>query len=198
MDSSRAKYQNTKRLAFNVVDSGNTRTQRSTWTDLSNQELNAMHPHDSPESVRPSAAGDQTPDITIPALVGKIYDVAPVAERCRMLEHLMKPLGALALVGVCNGIFTKIWFRSGWHDMRIRPEDAETVQGIDVISLADYVQQASAETINQLASSLTTSPMMVYSAAAAVLVTVLVRRTQTRRTSSGESDDPPDSASLPT
>jgi len=82
--------------------------------------------------------------------------------------------------------------------LHIRAEDARTVQPIDVIALVDYVQQASAETINGLASLLATSPMMVYSAAAAVLVTVLVRRTQTRRTLSGESGNSPDSASPPT
>jgi hypothetical protein len=156
-----------------------------------------MNPHDSPETVSPLAAGCDAPDITIPELVGKIYDAAPTTERCRMLDYLIKPLGALALVGVCNGIFTKIWFRSGWHDFHISREDAQTVQGIDVISLVDYVQQTGAETINGLASLLTTSPMMVYPAAAAMLVTVLVRRTQTCRTGSGDAGDPPNLAFLP-
>ena len=150
-----------------------------------------MTPKDSREAVSPSAAGN-APDITIPELVGKIYDAAPIPERCRMLEHLMRPLGALALVGVCNGIFTKIWFRNGWHDFHIRPEDAQTVQGIDVAALVDYVQQSSAGSISGLASLLTTSPVMLYSAAAAMLVTVLVRRTQTRRTGSGDAWDPPE------
>ena len=153
-----------------------------------------MNPHDRPDTVSPPASGCHAPDITIPELVGKVYDTATTTERCRMLEHLMKPLGALALVGVCNGIFAKIWFRSGWHDLHIRPEDAQTIRGIDVISLVDYVQQASADTINGLAALLSTSPMMVYSAAAAMLVTVLARRAQTRRTGSGEAGDPPDSA----
>ena len=157
-----------------------------------------MNPHDSPDAVSPSPTAYHAPDITISELVGKVYDTATTTERCRMLEHLMKPLGALALVAVCSGIFAKIWFRSGWHDLHIRPEDAQTIRGIDVISLVDYVQQASAETINGLASLLTTSPMMAYSVAAAMLVTVLVRRAQTRRTGSGEAGDPPDSASLPT
>ncbi len=184
-----------KRFAFGVADSSNARTHRSTSTDLSIQELDAMNPHDSPETVSPPLAGCHAPDIPIPELVGKIYDAAPTTERCRILEHLMKPLGVLALVGVCNGIFAKIWFRSGWHNLHIRPEDAQTVQGIDVMSLVDYVQQASAETINGLASLLTTSPMMVYSTAAAMLVTVLVRRTQTRQTGTGEAGDPPNSTS---
>ena len=157
-----------------------------------------MNSHDSPQAVLPSVAGHQAPDITIPELVAKIYDAAPLTERCRLLEHLMKPLGALALVGVCNGIFAKIWFRSGWHNLHIRPEDAQTVQGIDVVSLVDYVQQASADTINGLAALLTTSPMMVYSATTALLVTALVRRAQIRRTGHGEAGDPPDSAPLAT
>jgi hypothetical protein len=151
-----------------------------------------MNPEHTPEAVTPSAAASDASEITIPQLVGKIYDAAPTAERCRMLDYLIRPLGALALVGVCNGIFTKIWFRNGWHDFHMRPEDVQTVQDIDVISLVDYVQQASAESINGLASLLTTSPMMVYSAAAAMLLTVLVRRTQTRRTGPDDAGNPPD------
>lgn len=157
-----------------------------------------MNPDDGPEAVSLFAAGYHAPDMTTPEVVGKIYDIAPATERCHILEHLLKPLGALALVGVCNGIFTKIWFRSGWHDLHIQPEDIQSVQGIDVASLVDYVQQASAETIDGLASLLTTSPIMVYSAAAAMLVTVLVRRAQTRKTGSGKAGEPPDPDSLPT
>ena len=150
------------------------------------------HSDDSPNAVSLFAAGYHASDMTTPELVGKIYEAAPATERCHILEYLLKPLGALALVGVCNGIFTKIWFRSGWNDLHIRPEDAQSVQGIDVASLVDYVQQASNETIDGLATLLTTSPMMVYSAAAAMLVTVLVRRIQSRRTASGKAGDPPD------
>lgn len=109
----------------------------------------------------------------IPQLVGRIYDAAPAAERSRMLEHLLRPLGALAVVGVCNGIFTRIWFRNGWSHLRIRPEDT---QGIDVSALVDYVQQVNAGTIRGLVSMLTASPMIVCSAATAVLVSVLTPR----------------------
>jgi hypothetical protein len=79
----------------------------------------------------------------------------------------------------------KIWFRSGWNNLHIQPEDTQIVHGIDVVSLARYVQQANVETINGLASMLTTPSMMAYSAAAAMLVTALVQRTQTRRTGYG-------------
>ena len=152
-----------------------------------------MNSHDRPDSASLFAAGLQEPAMTIPEVVGKIYDAAAPAERCRMLEYLLKPLGALALVGVCNGLFTKIWFRSGWHDLRIQPEDAQAVQGIDVISLVDFLQQSSSETINGLATLLTSSPVMTYSATAAILVSVLVRRIQTRRAASRSAGDPPES-----
>lgn len=134
-----------------------------------------------PESF-PAGSGLSTrnrlPEMTIPELVGEIYDSAPIAERCRLLEHLLKPIGVLGLVGLCNGIFAKIWFRNGWHDLHIHPEDARTIRVADVISLADYVQQASSETIHGLGSLLASSPIMAYSAAAAMLVALLVRRDQ--------------------
>lgn len=134
-------------------------------------------PQDSKQAML-SAALVNAPDLSIPEVVGKIYDLAPANERCRMLEFLLKPLGALALVGVCNGLFTKIWFRSGWHDLHIRPEDAQSVQDIHVRTLVEYIQQASADTIRGLATMLASSPLMMYSVAAAVLVTILVRRAQ--------------------
>src|SRR5262245_4088 len=117
-----------------------------------------MSPLDIATNVPESPQGRAAPGMTIPELVGKIYAAAPVAERCRILEHLMKPLGVLSLVGVCNGIFAKMWFRSGWSELHIGPADAETVRSIDVVSLVDYVQQCSADTINGLVSLLATSP----------------------------------------
>lgn len=119
--------------------------------------------------------------IPLPELVGRIYDTAPTPERCRILEYLLQPLGALALVGVCGGVFTKIWFRSGLHDLHIRPEDADAVSSVDVTRLADYVQHASSDTLAGLAAQLSRSPHLVYSASAAMLVTLLVQRIRARR-----------------
>ena len=139
-----------------------------------------MSSHDRSDAA-PSSADIHAAHVGIPQLVGRIYDAAPMAERRRILEHLLRPLGALAVVGVCNGIFTKIWFRNRWSDLHIRAEDAQSVQGIDVIALVDYVQQASADTIGGLASMLAASPMIVYSAATVMLVSILVRRLQSRQ-----------------
>ena len=155
-----------------------------------------MNPQREEKISAPVPADRAAPGMTIPELVGKVYEAAPPTWRCRMLEHLIRPLGALALVGVCNGIFTKIWFRSGMQDLTIRLEDTETVRSIDVVSLASYVQQASADTISGLASLLATSPMTVYSAAAAMLVSLLVQRDR-RRSARGDGGDPPESKDLP-
>lgn len=98
-----------------------------------------MNYQDSPDTAFLLAACSHASGATIPELVGKINDAVPATERCRMLGHLLKPLGALGLVGVCIGIFANIWFRSGWHDLHIRPEDALSVRSTDVIAVADYV-----------------------------------------------------------
>lgn len=119
---------------------------------------------------------------TFAQLVARIYDVARPSERCRILEHLMRPLGVLALVGICNGIFAKIWFRNGWHDLHIRPEDAQAIRSEDIVSLVDFVQQASMDTVNNLASLLASSPMIVYSGTAALLIAEMVRRIRANRT----------------
>ena len=83
--------------------------------------------------------------VTLPQLVAELYGEAAAAERCRILEHLMQPLGVLSLAVVANGIFAKIWFRSGWHGLQVRPEDVAIVQPGDVFELARHTEQVSTE-----------------------------------------------------
>ncbi len=128
---------------------------------------------------------------TIAQLAGQVYEAAPAIERCRLLEHLMHPLGVLSLVAVANGVFAKLWFRSGWHDLHIQAEDAHDVRAGDVIKLVDYVQQVSAEAIDGLAQLVTASPTMACSAAAATLVAALLQRAQTRKTATRNGSDCP-------
>lgn len=126
-----------------------------------------------PDSAKSEAA--------IAQLIGQIYETAPLAERSRLLGHLMKPLGVLSLVALANGIFAKIRFRSGWPEMNLRVDDVQNVQVSDVITLVEHVQQVSVQAINSLADLLTTSPVLASSAAAALLVTVLLGRAKNRR-----------------
>ena len=123
----------------------------------------------------------QVSEISIAQLVGQVYESAPPAERSRLLEHLLKPLGVLSLVAVANGIFATIRFRSGWPDIHIRPEDAQNVQASDVITLVNHVQQVSFHAVDGLATMLASSPVTTGSAATALLITVLVKRARSRR-----------------
>lgn len=148
-----------------------------------------MNPNDMPKPVSSNKSDCQVSEISIAQLVGQVYELAPPAERSRLLEHLLKPLGVLSLVAVANGIFASIRFRSGWPEMHVRMEDAQNVQARDVITLVNHVQQVSAHAVDGLASLLAASPAMAGSAAAALLVTVLLQRARTRRAGDGEPGD---------
>ena len=148
-----------------------------------------MNPNDMPKPVSSNKSDCQVSEISIAQLVGQVYELAPPAERSRLLEHLLRPLGVLSLVAVANGIFASIRFRSGWPEMHVRMEDAQNVQARDVITLVNHVQQVSAHAVDGLASLLAASPAMAGSAAAALLVTVLLQRARTRRAGDGEPGD---------
>ena len=124
--------------------------------------------------------GCQASDVSVAQLVGQVYETAPPEERGRMLELLPRPLGALSLVAVADGIFAKLRFRSGWQNLHVRLEDAQNVQSNQVIALVDHVQQVSVETVDSLAHLLASSPLMSGSAAVAVLVAVLMQRARAR------------------
>lgn len=148
--------------------------------------MNPEATHATPKLGEP---GYQAAEIPIAQLVAQVYESAPPALRSRLLEHLLRPLGVLALIAVANGIFAKIRFRSGWPDMHVQLEDAQSVQASDMVALVDYVQQVSVESVDGLARMLTASPVMAGSAAAALLVTLLMQRARTRRTGDNQAHD---------
>lgn len=140
-----------------------------------------MHPNPQTELALCNQLDHPVSDSSIAQLVGQVYESAPPAERSRLLEHLLKPLGVLSLVAVANGIFASIRFRSGWQEIHVRVEDAQNVQARDVITLVNYVQQVSIQAVDGLAGMLARSPVMAGSAAAALLMTLLLQRAQGRR-----------------
>lgn len=140
-----------------------------------------MNPNNTPTLRETPDTNDLMSEISIAQLVGQVYEAAPLDERSRLLEHLMRPLGVLSLVAVANGIFAKIRFRSGWPDIHIQPEDAQNVQTSDVITLVSHVQQVSRQAVDNLADILAASPVLTGSAAAAVLLAVLLQHNQNRR-----------------
>jgi hypothetical protein len=132
-------------------------------------------------AVQASEAAGRTCEASIPELVAEVYESAPAADRGRLLELLMRPLGVLSLFGIAGGVFANIRFRSGWQEMHVRLEDIQSVRSAEVIALVDHAQQVSVETVDGLAQWLTASPLLSGSAAAALLVTLLVRRARSRQ-----------------
>jgi hypothetical protein len=119
-------------------------------------------------------------EVSLPQLVGQVYEYAPAAERSRLLEHLMRPLGVLSLAVVANGMFSKLRFLGGWPDLHIRPEDAEVIRAEDVVALVDYVQQASSDVMYGLVQLVSESPVVSATAAATLLTAVLLKRFRAR------------------
>jgi len=121
-----------------------------------------------------------TTEVSLPHLVGKVYESAPAVERSRLLEHLMRPLGVLSMAVVANGIFSKLRFLGGWPDLHIRPEDAEAIRTEDVVALVDFVQQASSDVMYGLVQVVSESPVLSATAGATLLIAVLLKRSRAR------------------
>ena len=54
-----------------------------------------MNPNEAPTPPISERSGCQVSEISIAQLVGEVYEFAPPAERRRLLEHLLRPLGVL-------------------------------------------------------------------------------------------------------
>ncbi|MBU1358375.1 MAG: hypothetical protein KKC79_03410 [Gammaproteobacteria bacterium] len=119
-------------------------------------------------------------EVEIPQLVAQVYEVAPEAERGRLLEQLLRPLGVLSLVAVAGGIFAKIRFQSGWQDLSVRIDDIRGVRPVDIVALVEHAQQVSVEAVDGLAQLLMASPALSTSATAVLLAALLAGRARAR------------------
>jgi hypothetical protein len=126
---------------------------------------------------------------SVPVLVGKVYEVASPMERGRLLEHLLKPLGVLALVAIANGIFARLTWVNGWSRLTIRPEDTQFVDTQDVVTLASRVQQVSVQAIDGLSQIVSASPVLASSTAAAMLLAILAKQSMGTTQNSGNDFD---------
>jgi hypothetical protein len=136
-----------------------------------------------PTSNQPVSALDQVakPCLSLPKLIGQVYESAPLTLRARIIEQLMWPLGVLGLMAVANGIFASIRLRDRSAFPSVALEDASAIRPSDVVALADWAQQVSSEAIDGLMKVISTSPVLTSSAAAAILVSLLVRRSTDAR-----------------
>lgn len=140
------------------------------------------------EAIVLAKSGVQTSDVSVAELVAQVFEAAPAAERSRLLELLLRPLGALSLVTVAGGVFAKLRFRSGWQNLQVRVEDAQNVESSQVVALVNHVQQVSVESVDALAQLLAGSPVLASSAAAAILLSVLMQHGRLRSAVASRSD----------
>ena len=145
--------------------------------------------HDNPPAIRSQGPDSKASEITIAQLVSEVYEAASLCERSCIIRHLLRPLGLLALVGVADGVFAKLWLRNPTQGLQIQIEDALSVGASDIVALVEFVQQVSVETIDGLSQIVATSPTMATSVAAELLVMVLMWRLQYRRYETGGNDN---------
>jgi hypothetical protein len=116
----------------------------------------------------------------VPELVARLYADAPPAEKSRLLEPLLRPLGLLSLFALADGAFARIWLRNGASDLRVSPDDAQAISAAQVADLVGYLEQASVEALDGLCQVIGASPLLAGSASA-VLVVLVLRRLRGRR-----------------
>jgi hypothetical protein len=141
-----------------------------------------MPPENNAPSLPSHILAHTAADDPIAQLVGKVYETAPMKERSRLLEYLLKPLSVLSLVAVANGVFAKYWFRSARHEVQLQLDDVPNVSTSDVVALAHYVQQVSMDALTGLVQFLANSPDMARTSAAALLITLLLQQAKTKQT----------------
>jgi hypothetical protein len=136
-----------------------------------------------PTSNQPTSALSQVSEscLSLPKLVGQVYESAPLTLRARIIEQLMRPLGVLGVAAVSNGIFANIRFRDRASFPSVAPEDVTAIRPSDVVALADWAQQVSSEAIDGLTKLISGSPVLASSAVAAILVSLLARRSADAR-----------------
>jgi len=116
----------------------------------------------------------------VPELVARLYADAPPAEKSRLLEPLLRPLGLLSLFALADGAFARIWLRNGASELRVSPDDAQAISAAHVADLVGYLEQASVEALDGLCQVIGASPLLAGSASA-VLVVLVLRRLRARR-----------------
>lgn len=116
-------------------------------------------------------------ELSLPELVGEVYDEAPdFKDRARLLQPLLRSLGALSLAGVAGGVFS--WLRLTGRDPQagIGDDVLHRVHSDHVMALAEQAQQVDPDVMHSLTIALQSSPTLCATAAATLLLAVLARQ----------------------
>jgi hypothetical protein len=138
--------------------------------------VSLMNPNEHP---RPNAADriDAVATPNVPALVAALYEEAPASQRQHLLNHLLRPLGPLALVAVATGAFAQLLPHGRWSVVQVRLEDVLfRIRADHVFDLARYVEEKSPEMLWRLSDVLSSSPLLMGTLSGALLLVALRAR----------------------
>jgi hypothetical protein len=124
----------------------------------------------------PVAGGEPMHDPSVPVLVAALYDEAPPPLRQRLLNHLLRPLGPLALVAVAAGAFARLLPPERWSSAQVQLDDVWTIRPDQVLDLALYVEQKAPEMLWRLPEIMASSPVMLSTLSGALLLVALRAR----------------------
>lgn len=112
-------------------------------------------------------------EANVPALVAALYDEAPAGLRQRLLNHLLRPLGPLALAAVATGAFAHLLPHERWSGAHAQLDDVLRIRAEQVLDLTRYVQQKSPEMLWRLPEVIASSPVALGTPSGVLLLTAL-------------------------
>ena len=112
-------------------------------------------------------------DANVPVLVAALYDEAPAPLRQRLLNHLLRPVGPLALVALAAGAFARLLPPGRWSGAQVQLDDVLNIGPDQVLDLAMYVEQKAPEMLWQLPDVLSSSPLLLGTLSGALLLMAL-------------------------
>ncbi|MBV8125159.1 MAG: hypothetical protein JOY60_06825 [Burkholderiaceae bacterium] len=107
-----------------------------------------------------SPAGRFAHEGSIFQCIARLYAEAQMDERAHIVELLLRPIGALSLIGVAGGLFAKIRFKAPWENARIAARDIELIKPEDVLELAIQAEEIEPNILVRLLDMVDASPRL--------------------------------------
>jgi len=89
-----------------------------------------------------------------------LYAEAQADERAHIVELLLKPIGALSLIGVAGGLFAKIRFKSPQGQTRLHMNDIAVIKPEDVLELAIQAEEIEPNILLRLLDMVDATPTL--------------------------------------
>jgi hypothetical protein len=132
-----------------------------------------------PDQATHTATAEAPGAALVPLYVSGVFREAPVSFRAQLIETLMRPMGALGLVAVSNGVFAAVRQRHGWERLQVTLDDAARITADQVLELSSYLQQAAPEVFRSVGELVSSQPAVAGGLSAILLLHAL--RTLRRR-----------------